>query len=89
MSLGVYLPAPSDEDWCRSNVFHTYIKQNDKHYKVKIDGGRCVNIIAKSIVERMNLKVEPHPQSYITWVDKTAQFVSAYSVFELPGSHLV
>ena len=37
-----------------------------------IEEDSCVNIIIKLPVERMNLKVEPHPKSYnITWVDKT------------------
>ena len=41
-----------------------------------IDGGSCVNIIAKSTVEWMNLKGEPHPQPYnVTWVDKIAYYV--------------
>ena len=37
-------------------MFHTYIKHNDKRYKVIIDEGSCINIIAKSAVK--NLKVE-------------------------------
>ena len=58
------LSTHSDEDWYRSSVFHTYIKHNDKYYKVMIDGGSCVNIIVKLVVDRMNLKAEPHSQSY-------------------------
>jgi len=42
-----------------------------------IDGDSCVNIIAKTAVERINLKVEPHSPPYnIAWVDKTAQSVT-------------
>ena len=42
-----------------------------------IDGGSCVNIIAKSVIERMNLKAEPLTQPYnITWVEKIAQSIT-------------
>ena len=37
-----------------------------------IDGGSCVNIIAKTTIDMLGLKAEPHPQPYnMTWVDKT------------------
>lgn len=36
-----------------------------------IDEGRCVNIISKSVVEKTSLKVEPYPQTYVTWVNKS------------------
>jgi len=59
-----------------------------------IDGGSYVNIITNSAVERMNLKAEPHPQSYkVTWVDKTTHSVPtlscAYPALELSRWHLV
>jgi len=53
-------------------MFHTYIKHNDKSDKVMIDGGSCVNKIAKSVVDSMNLKAKPHPQPYVIWVDQIA-----------------
>ena len=57
-------------------VFYTYIKHNNKNYKVMIDGDSCVNIITKTAVERINLKIEPHSPPYnIAWVDKTDQSV--------------
>lgn len=42
-----------------------------------MDKGSCVNIISKSVVERMGLKIESHLQSYINWDDK-----SFYSVVQ-------
>lgn len=39
-----------DEDWHKYNIFYTYIIQNDKSYKVMINGENCVNIIFKSAV---------------------------------------
>ena len=48
----------------------------EKNYKVMIDGGSCVNIIAKTPINKMGLKTEPHPQPYnVTWVDKMAQAI--------------
>ena len=63
--------AVRDEDWRRSNVFHTYVTGKRKKYKIMIDGGSFANIIAKITLEKMGLKVEPHPHSYnVNWVDK-------------------
>jgi len=48
-----------------------------KSYKLIINGESCVNIISKTVVEKMGLKAEPHPQSYnVTWANKTAQSVT-------------
>ena len=40
-----------DEDWRRSSVFYTYVVHKRKNCKVMIDGGSCVNIIAKTIFD--------------------------------------
>jgi len=56
-------------------VFYTYIAHEGKHYKL-IDGGSCANIIAKTALEKMGLRAEPHRHSYnVNWVDKTAQSI--------------
>lgn len=41
----------------KSSVFYTYITRNNKSYKLIIDKDSCVNIISKSVVEKMALKV--------------------------------
>lgn len=69
-----------EEDWHESSIFYTYIKHGDKFYKVMIDGGSCVNITIKSVVEWMSIKAEPHPQPYVTRVDKTAYFVTQHCI---------
>lgn len=51
----------SEEDWQRPNVFITYIKINNKHLKLMIDGGTCTNLVAKSAIEKMGLKAETYP----------------------------
>jgi len=41
-----------------------------------IDVGSCVNIIAKTALEKMSLKAEPHPHLHnMNWVDKTTQLL--------------
>jgi len=58
-----------DEDWRRSSVFYTYKAREGKSYTLMIDGESYVNIISKTVVEKMGLKAEPHPQPYnVTWV---------------------
>ena len=68
--------ANRDEDQRRTSVFYTYVMHEEKNYKMMIDGGSCVNIIAKTPINKMGLKTEPHPQPYnVTWVDKMAQAI--------------
>ena len=70
--------AVKDEDCRKSSVFHTYITYEGKNYKLIIDGGSSANIIAKTALEKMSLKVEPHPHPYnVDWVDKNAQSITS------------
>ena len=74
MSLGVHTQLLVMRIGRRSSMFHTYITHEGKKYKLMIDGGSYVNIIAKIASEKMSLKVEPHPHPYnVNWVYKTAQ----------------
>ena len=58
-------------------MFHTYITYEGKNYKSMIDGGSYANIIAKITLEKMGLKIEPHPHPYdMNWVDKIAQSIT-------------
>ena len=45
-------------------MFYTYVVHEGKNYKVMIDGDSYVNIVTKTTIEKMTLKVEPHPQLY-------------------------
>jgi len=61
----------------RIDVGLTYITHEGKNYKLMIDEGSCVNIIAKTTLEKMGLKAESHPHPYnVNWVDKTAQSIT-------------
>ena len=48
-----------------------------------IDGDSCVNIIAKTALERMGLKTEPHHPCNVNWVDKTTQFFTQCCQFPI------
>ncbi|CAL9001147.1 unnamed protein product [Prunus brigantina] len=39
-------PRKETEDWCRTSIFHTYIKSGDKDCKVVIDNGSCINVVS-------------------------------------------
>ena len=57
-------------------MFYTYITHEGKNHKLMIDGGSCANIIAKTTLEKMGLKAEPHLHPYMNWADKTAQCIT-------------
>ena len=65
-------------------MFHTYITYKGKHYKLMIGGGSSANIIAKTTLKKMGLKIEPrsHPCN-VNWVDKTAQSIIKCSQFPI------
>jgi len=57
-------------------VCFTPILHEGKNYKL-IDEGSSANIIAKTALEKMGLKAEPHPHPYnVNWLDKTAQSIT-------------
>jgi len=69
--------AVSNEDWRRSSMFHTYITHEGKNYKLMINGNSYANIIVKTTLEKMGLKVEPNPHPYnVNWVDQTAESIT-------------
>ncbi|KAD3641639.1 hypothetical protein E3N88_30863 [Mikania micrantha] len=66
-------PAPAVEDdlWLRHNIFRTKCTVRDKVCTIIIDGGSCENMVATVMVEKLGLKVDPHPEPYqLTWLKK-------------------
>lgn len=51
-------------------MFHTYVKNVNKNYKVIIDGDSCVNIIPRQPLSKMGLKAEPYSLSYNVYLDQ-------------------
>ena len=52
------------------NIFHTQCTVNGRVCLLIIDGGSCVNVASTTMVEKLQLKTEPHPQPYsIQWLN--------------------
>jgi hypothetical protein len=55
----------------RNNIFHTRCTSHGKVYNVIIDGGSCENVVAVTMVEKLKLKTEDHPEPYkLQWLRK-------------------
>lgn len=60
-----------DTQWLRNNIFRTKCTSKGKVCTVVIDGGSCENIVATSMVDKLNLQLQPHPEPYkLTWLKK-------------------
>ncbi|GJR89881.1 putative CCCH-type zinc finger family protein [Tanacetum coccineum] len=61
----------TDDEWLRNNIFYTRCTCIGKVCNVIIDGGSCSNVVATSMVEKLQLKMEDHPRPYnIHWIRK-------------------
>ncbi|KAH7549905.1 hypothetical protein JRO89_XS13G0103300 [Xanthoceras sorbifolium] len=55
---------PDTNDWKCTNIFHTRVAHGNKALNVIIDNGSGMNVISKSVVERLNLPQQPHLTPY-------------------------
>ena len=46
-----------NDNWKRTNIFHTIIQSGDKKFKLVIDGGSSINLVSKDDVKLLNLKL--------------------------------
>lgn len=59
----------NDTLWICNNIFRTKCITKRKVFTLIIDGGSCKNIVVVSMVEKLALPVEPHPDPYqLTWL---------------------
>lgn len=62
---------PAQEETQRENIFHTRCTVNNKVCLVIVDSGSCTNAVSRTMVEKLNLPVEPHPHPYrLQWLSK-------------------
>ncbi|XP_076917521.1 uncharacterized protein LOC143577597 [Bidens hawaiensis] len=60
-----------DTLWLRNNIFRTKCTAKGKVCTVIIDGGSCENMVATTMVDKLGLPVEDHPEPYqLTWLKK-------------------
>ena len=59
-----------NDNWKRTNVFHTVIQSGNNKCKLVIDRGSSMNVVSKDDVKFLNLQVEPHPNPFrVAWVN--------------------
>nr|GEX64670.1 putative reverse transcriptase domain-containing protein [Tanacetum cinerariifolium] len=70
--LSTVLADPNDDTkWLRNNIFRTKCTSKGKVYMVIIDGGSCENMVATTMVEKLGLPIQDHPELYqLTWLKK-------------------
>ena len=55
----------------RENIFHTRCTINGRVCSLIVDGGSCANVASTTLVEKLQLKTEPHPHPYsIQWLNQ-------------------
>jgi hypothetical protein len=63
----------SEEDWLRTNIFHTRVEHNGKALNVIIDNDSGMNVASQEIIQKLKLPMEKHPKPYkLSWVDDTS-----------------
>ena len=63
--------APSEENWLRSNVFHTKCASKDRVCLVIIDSGSFENCVSMEMLQKLDLKMDPHPKPYkLSWLQE-------------------
>jgi hypothetical protein len=53
-----------EEDWLRTNIFHTTCTIAEQVCKVIIDSGSCENVVSDDAVKKLQLKIDRHPKPY-------------------------
>jgi len=62
-----------DSNWeeRRETIFHTRCTINGCVCSLIVNGGSCANVTSTTLVEKLQLKVEPHPHLYsIQWLNQ-------------------
>jgi hypothetical protein len=61
------------EDWLRSNIFHTRVEHKGNSLNLIIDNGSGMNVVSQEVICKLLLPVEDHPKPYkLSWVDDTS-----------------
>ncbi|XP_021999385.1 uncharacterized protein LOC110896229 [Helianthus annuus] len=69
--LHITVNDPDDMAWLRHNIFKTQCTAKGKVCSVIIDGGSCENMVSTTMVEKLNLPTQDHPDPYqLSWLRK-------------------
>jgi len=65
------LSSPDEERLQREAIFHTRCTIGGKVCSMIIDGGSCTNVASQTMVDKLKLKMTPHPKPYaIQWLNQ-------------------
>jgi len=63
-------------DWRRTAIFQTCTKIENKSWKVIVDSGSYINVVASKLITTLGMKLVKHPNPYkVTWIDTTSIYV--------------
>ena len=66
-----------EEDWLCTSIFQTCVSCQGRLCTIIIDGGSSLNIASQELVEKLNLSIERHPNSFrVAWINGTSISVS-------------
>ena len=68
----------------RSNVFHTRCTSKDRVCLVIIDCGSFENCVSLEMVQKLDLKMDPHPKPYkLSWLQEGSDIKVKHSALSL------
>lgn len=73
-SLHINASCDEKDEEQRENIFYTRCKVQDKVCGLIIDGGSCVNVVSKYMVDKLNLQTTKHPKPYrLQWLNESGE----------------
>jgi hypothetical protein len=66
----------SEEDWLRTNIFHTTCTIAEQVCKAITDSGSYENIVSEDAIKKLQLKIDRHPKPYkLSWLKKGSEVI--------------
>ncbi|XP_031392126.1 uncharacterized protein LOC116204196 [Punica granatum] len=73
-ALNVQIKEEEKDDVQRENIFHTRCQVKDRVCSLIIDGGSCVNVASKLLVDKLGLRTLKHPRPYkLQWLNESGE----------------
>ena len=59
--------------WRRTVIFQTCMKIENYSYKIIVNSGSCINVVASKLITALEMNPVKHPNSYkVVWIDATS-----------------
>ncbi|XP_031387160.1 uncharacterized protein LOC116200452 [Punica granatum] len=73
-ALNAQMKEEERDDVQRENIFHTRCQVKDRVCSLIIDGGSCVNVASKLLVDKLGLRTLKHHRSYnLQWLNESGE----------------